>query len=186
MNPRHDALQLCTEPAMPSLPGCAITLLRDVELLSAGTTRVAELRATRAMPGTLLLAESRLPGIRTVAMLLAAARNRSDGGRAPARFSDAADWLAARILLLGLSHVAVTADTLPQLDEANRRAAELSQRLGLEPSAAAPVLMTGKTGEDEGGLCQPLWLERCPVERVIEFCRAQTAQLLARWDAVGI
>lgn len=185
MNPRHDAM-LSAEATLPSLPGCAITLLRDTELLSEGACGVAELRAARAMPGTLLLAESRLPGIRTVAMLLAAARRRADDGCAPGRFSDAADWLAARILLLGLSHVAVNADTLPQLDEANRRVAELSQRLGLPSRLATPVLMTGEDGDEVAGSCQPLWLDRCRVEQVLEFARVQTAQLLARWGEAAI
>lgn len=185
MNPRHDAL-LSADAALPSLPGCAITLLRDVELLSEGANGVAELRATQPLPGTLLLAESRLPGIRTVAMLLAASRRRHDGSHAPARFSDAADWLAARILLLGLSHVAVSADTLPQLDEANRRLAALAQRLGLPSRPAVPVLMTGAAQTEVAGPSLPLWLERCPVEEVIRFCRDETAKVLARWSAVGV
>ena len=184
MNPRHEALP-SAEAEMPSLPGCAITLLRDTELLSDGASGVADLRAAQPVPGTLLLAESRLPGIRTVAMLLAAARHRANGGRAPARFSDAADWLAARILLLGLSHVAVTADTLPQLDEANRRVVELSHRLGLPSHPAAPVLMTGEAGVEVAGPSLALWLDRCPLEKVLEFGRLQTAQLLARWEAAG-
>ncbi|RMD02255.1 hypothetical protein EAY64_00265 [Aquitalea palustris] len=145
MNEVSDARQIARESASLALDGAAwsITLLTDGEALANAVApqadhlyRYLQQDQTAATP----LLESLLPDIRAFATLLASTRRQPQGS--PARFTDATDWLAARIAVLELSHVAVTLPELTQLDEANRRLKLLSEQLQLKLPSAAPVLLT--------------------------------------------
>lgn len=83
--------------------------------------------------------EALLP-IRPFAMLLAA-RRADWSARSPARFADAADWLAATIVALQLAEVDVALDELPLLDAANARLAELCGELAVGFTPAQPRLV---------------------------------------------
>jgi hypothetical protein len=163
MNEIHDARRIALESqAMtPDVSRMRLVLLTDVEALSSGHLPaedllrcLADLRRARA--GSVVL-ESLLPEIRTAALLLADAR-RGWEGDAPERFADAADWLAARILILGLSHVELSAAQLPRLDEANRRLGRLAARFDRAWPGAQPILV----GASEAGLLLHGW--RAPAE----------------------
>ena len=87
------------------------------------------------------LLEGLLPDIRLLAVLSAARRHRfGEDARTPARLSDDADWLAARILVLGAKYVQLTPDQLPLLEQANQRLRELAQLAGCRPACAAAML----------------------------------------------
>lgn len=148
MNEVSDAVQIARASARAALEGEAwsVTLLTDGEAFAntvapqAGYLR--DYLLTGAATGQVVL-ESLLPEIRALAMLLASRRQRGAKGCMPARLADAADWLAARIAVLRLSHVVVTTTTLPCLDEANQRLKALSEETGHALPPASPVLMTG-------------------------------------------
>jgi hypothetical protein len=123
-----------------------LAIVTDVQALSANyrpLTRflpmIDRLRQNEA--GHLVL-ESSLPEIRCLAMVLAGLRAEWDGV-SPDHFADEADWLAARIHLLALSHVEVTLDRLGVLDLANRRLARLASMLGATRNTVLPVLRVG-------------------------------------------
>jgi hypothetical protein len=125
----------------------SIALVTDAQALSAGLGSVADVtRQVRWQlqqeAGSVVL-ESSLPEIRCLAMLLAASRLTWEDGEAPSRFADDADWLAARIHALALSHVEVDLARIPLLDLANRRLAEWSASRGQSIQRALPVLLTG-------------------------------------------
>lgn len=88
--------------------------------------------------GTVL--EVLLPQLRTLALLIAARRQTWDGV-SPSRFADEADWLAARILLLGIEEIALPLDKLAMLEVANHRVAEFAVAHGLFGRRAMPAVI---------------------------------------------
>lgn len=77
--------------------------------------------------GSALISEAMIPQIRTVATLIAAERHNFDTS-SPSRFTDAADFFAARILVLGVRrfHLDVSMHTV--LNTANRRARQFADK----------------------------------------------------------
>jgi len=151
MNEVSDARQIARESANLALDGAvwSVTLLTDGEALANTVAPQADclyryLQRMDQGAATPVL-ESLLPDIRAFAMLLASTRRQTDSS--PCRFADAGDWLAARIAVLELSHVAVTLSELSLLDEANRRLKLLSDKLSLALPLAAPVLLTAPEPE---------------------------------------
>jgi hypothetical protein len=127
----------------------SIALVTDAQALSAGQAVVADIsrdvkRLLRQEAGSVVL-ESSLPEIRCLAMLLAASRLTWEGEGSPSRFADDADWLAARIHALALSHVEVDLARIPLLDLANRRLSAWSAARGQPAQRALPVLLTGSS-----------------------------------------
>nr|WP_199067702.1 hypothetical protein [Chromobacterium sp. ASV5] len=163
MNEISDAAQLTRDQArlVPERGQYAILLLTDCERLANAVAPQAEhvptLLQTAARQGCLL--ESLLPDIRALALLLAA--RRQGAGPTPSRLADAADWLAARILLLDLSHVAVHLADFNLLDEANRRIAAWSEELARPLKPALPVLLTRAPAADRGWWLQG-WSRQAP------------------------
>ncbi|MCW3480669.1 hypothetical protein OL229_14070 [Neisseriaceae bacterium JH1-16] len=131
-------------------PLCALALVTDVEHATPGSPLPPPAEALELAP--LRLSEALLPDIRLLAMLSVTLRANLETRPSPARLSDAADWLAARIAVLGLSHVLVSPAQLPTLDEANRRLAVLAERFGLSVSPAAPVLLPAALPVETGVL----------------------------------
>ncbi|AOZ50091.1 hypothetical protein [Chromobacterium vaccinii] len=115
-----------------------IALVRDGECLgrSLDLARhpLADWLSRQRHSGWLL--ESMLPEIRTLAMLLAARRPRVKP--TPARLSDEADWLAARIYLLRLEKVEMAEAEKDILARANDRLRELCGA-GAPAAAACPA-----------------------------------------------
>lgn len=94
--------------------------------------------------GTVL--EVMLPQLRTLALLIAT-RRMNWSGVSPSRFADEADWLAARILLLGVTEAELPLDKLTTLDTANQRALEFAKVHGHRCHRAVPALITrGRDG----------------------------------------
>ncbi|MGL6072303.1 hypothetical protein [Craterilacuibacter sp.] len=121
-----------------------VYLLADAEALSCGKpVSLAPLALLEA--GDAGLIESLIPEIRQLAILLAA-RRYCEAQPAVPRLSDSADWLAARILLLGLTHIALPESALPLLASANRRLAALAGGLGLAAPKAEALLLTPESG----------------------------------------
>jgi len=141
MNEVSDSLSIARASlSLPSArPLCALALLTDVEHEAPGTPQLPPAEALELAP--LRLSEALLPDVRLLAMLSATLRANLEAAPTPVRLTDAADWLAARIAVLGLTHVLVTPAQLPELDEANRRLQALAQRFGLSVSSASPVLL---------------------------------------------
>ncbi|HFC8550398.1 TPA: hypothetical protein ACFRHD_000297 [Neisseria lactamica] len=84
-----------------------------------------------------LISESMIPQIRTVAALIAAERH--DFSRSsPAEFTDAADFFAARILVLGVRRFHLDVSLLQILKTANKRARRFAEkhRLFFTPAQA--------------------------------------------------
>jgi len=131
-------------------PLCALALVTDVEHAVPGTPVPPEAEALELAP--LRLSEALLPDIRLLAMLSATLRANLETEPSPARLTDAADWLAARIAVLGLTHVLVSPEQLPTLDEANRRLALLAERFALSVAPAAPVLLPAALPAEAGVL----------------------------------
>ncbi|HGM1722471.1 TPA: hypothetical protein ACKJ2X_001958, partial [Neisseria gonorrhoeae] len=74
-----------------------------------------------------LISESMIPQIRTVAALIAAERH--DFSRSsPAEFTDAADFFAARILVLGVRRFHLDVSLLQILKTANKRACRFAEK----------------------------------------------------------
>lgn len=74
-----------------------------------------------------LISESMIPQIRTVAALIAAERH--DFSRSsPAEFTDAADFFAARILVLGVRRFHLDVSLLQILKTANKRARRFAEK----------------------------------------------------------
>ncbi|MCP9759707.1 hypothetical protein EGI20_10370 [Aquitalea sp. S1-19] len=121
-----------------------VYLLTDGEAMVAGEpVSLAPLSALET--GDAGLIESLLPEIRQLAMVLAS-RRYQETSPAAVRLSDAADWLAARILLLGLTHIALSESGLGQLAIANQRLAALAQELGLKAPRAEALLLVPSPG----------------------------------------
>lgn len=135
--------------AFPAETLCNITILNDVEVLSRQPKRVADLQAQlSALCGQashFILLESAFPEIRLVATLLAGMRFARSTRSRSVHWSDAADWLAARILLLDLSHVVLTTVTFHLLDNANERLAQFANKTGIGVPQAKPMLHLGQT-----------------------------------------
>jgi hypothetical protein len=146
MNEVSDARQIARESANLALDGVvwSVTLLTDGEALAntvaPQTDSLYRYLQQHDQAGATPVLESLLPDIRAFAMLLASLRSKA--ACSPSRFADETDWLAARIAVLELSHVAITLPELSVLDEANRRLRMLSEQLRLPLPAAAPVLLT--------------------------------------------
>ena len=146
MNEVSDARQIARESANLVLDGAvwSVTLLTDGEALAntvaPQTDSLYHTLQHHDQTSATPVLESLLPDIRALAMLLSSLRSKST--RSPSRFADEADWLAARIAVLALSHVAVTLPELSLLDEANRRLRMLSDQLHMTLPTAAPVLLT--------------------------------------------
>ena len=146
MNEVSDARQIARESANLVLDGAvwSVTLLTDGEALAntiaPQTDSLYHTLQHHDQTSATPVLESLLPDIRALAMLLSSLRSKST--RSPSRFADETDWLAARIAVLALSHVAVTLPELSMLDEANRRLRMLSEQLQITLPAAAPVLLT--------------------------------------------
>ncbi|WP_019273046.1 hypothetical protein [Neisseria lactamica] len=123
--------------------------------------------------GNTLISEAMIPQIRTVAALIAAERH--DFSRSsPAEFTDAADFFAARILVLGVRRFHLDVSLLQILKTANKRARRFAEkhRLFFVPAEAElslnkcknSRLLTVETkieAENKGGL----------VANSIEFAR---------------
>ena len=117
-----------------------VYLLADAEALACGKpVSLAPLALLEA--GDAGLIESLIPEIRQLAILLAA-RRYCEAQPAAKRLSDDADWLAARVLLLGLTHIALPASSRPQLELANGRLAQLAAELGLPAPRVEALLLT--------------------------------------------
>ena len=99
------------------------------------------------------LLEGLLPDIRLLAVLSAARRHQFDGSLTPAQLSDEADWLAARILVLGAEYVQLTPAQLPLLEQANQRLRELAQAAGCRPVCAAAMLTVESTSDQTIRFC---------------------------------
>lgn len=122
-----------------------MAVLTDAEWVMQSTKPPVEVNAFVQsfcpQKGRLLLIESLLPEIRLIAIFLAAQRIGA-ARKMPVvkQWTDAADWLAARILFLELSHVILTEETLPLLNQANRRLARLSTIIDMPVPLAEPLL----------------------------------------------
>lgn len=92
-----------------------------------------------AMPPSIMdlpkVSEALMPKIRLVACLVAAERH-DFKQRSPSRFTEEADWFAARILVLQARRFFLDVTLLPMLALANERAAAFAQRHGLAFVAA--------------------------------------------------
>lgn len=146
MNEVSDARQIARASANLAQDGAvwSVTLLTDGEALANAVAPQTDclyryLQEQDHAAATPVL-ESLLPDIRAFAMLLSSLRQAASSS--PSRFADETDWLAARIAVLELSHVAVTLSELSLLDEANRRLRTLSEQLNMTLPCAAPVLLT--------------------------------------------
>lgn len=123
----------------------SIAVVTDDQALSAYDCPLADMldqieQARRDEPGQVVL-ESALPEIRCLATMLAASRVHWQQN-APAHFTDDADWLAARAQVLALTHVAVTPQQLPLIEQANRRLHRLAARCGQRALEIQPVVLT--------------------------------------------
>ncbi|HFC8537916.1 TPA: hypothetical protein ACFP4Y_002314, partial [Neisseria bacilliformis] len=110
------------QTAAQTRPAAARETLRRLCLLADGNgCRPAALPESLPPDCGTLAAEAMLPQIRTAAMMIAAARH--DFAQAsPAAFTEEADWLAARILLLRVRTVRAGIGLRAVLETANRRA----------------------------------------------------------------
>lgn len=140
-------------------------------------------------PANATLLEALLPQLRAIAML-SAVRRVDWSTSTPQQFADEADWMAARIVLLGLSEVSVSLEKLSLLETANRRVLELGAAFGLQLRPAAPAIVSGQQagvvravsrfiGADElaGGL-----IERS--QKIAAACRRQLPSTLC--GALGL
>lgn len=110
--------------------------IHALQLLCGETTTIPE--TCLGLP----LLEWLLPDIRLVAMLSASQRCHfpDTGSRTPNRLSDDADWLAARIAVLGARYVQLLPEQLPLLTLANQRLQRLSQVTGCSLTGASAML----------------------------------------------
>ncbi|KZE29706.1 hypothetical protein [Crenobacter luteus] len=164
--------QACPPTPCETVAGYFLTVAREPSALSdAGAEGVLE---------------ALLP-IRPFAMLLAA-RRADWNERSPARFADAADWLAATIVALQLAEVDVALDELPLLDVANDRLAALAGELGVAVAPAQPRLVrefagAAVTRRGRSRLAQPVDANLSAVARsctLAACCRAALPAPLAR------
>ncbi len=81
------------------------------------------------------VSEALLPNVRLVACLLAAERH-DFSQSSPERFTEEADWFAARILVLQARRFFLDVTLLPMLALANQRAQAFAQKHGLAFKAA--------------------------------------------------
>lgn len=119
-----------------------VTLLKDAQVASQAPATVSRLQQLKELAQTAqgcCVLESLILEIRAVAVLLAAQRPMA--GLSPQFFSDEADWLAARIIVLGLVVVAVSKDQLELLREANLRIQRWAARHRLNIVGAKPLLL---------------------------------------------
>ena len=160
-----------TAPAPAAL--LALHVLADAEPLSRGVPQAC-------LPPGVDVAESLLPEVRQLAILLAA-RRQVPCARTPDRLTDAADWLAARIVLFELASLALPAAELPLLAEANARIRALGQALGLSlptaqlaplSDARGALLVYSRLPLLPDALSRPL-IERCALLRSLVRLRAQ-------------
>jgi len=130
----------------------SVAVLTDGERLSASSVALGEwlqqVARVRRQEGGHLVLESALPEIRCLAMLLAASRWSGERGDASARLTDPADWLAARIQVLALSHVELALEQLPLLDLANQRLRRLATLTGHPLPGALPLLCLNRASRD--------------------------------------
>lgn len=82
-----------------------------------------------------MICEAMLPEIRTVAMLIAAARH-DFSQPSPSVFADEADWFAARIVVLQVRAFHLNVKLCEMLHTANERAAAFAKQHGLAFQAA--------------------------------------------------
>lgn len=121
-----------------------VQLLTDSEWVNRGldpAALVRQLKDRRAGPQVFV--ESLIPGVRTLAMLFAARRRRDDP-LSPTHFTDEADWMAARILMFGITRLVVSTRQLPIFDSARRRLQDVSDASGVELDDVLPVLDTSQ------------------------------------------
>jgi len=174
----------------------SVAVLTDGERLSASSVVLGEwlqqVARMRRQEGGQLVMESALPEIRCVAMLLAASRWRGEASDTCARLTDSADWLAARIQVLALSHVELALEQLPLLDLANQRLRRLSALTGHPLHGAQPLLCLNRAPRD-AALIMRAWSRepmdglmchaddgRVPQTRILQQrSRARIAKLLA-------
>ncbi|OQS37271.1 hypothetical protein [Chromobacterium haemolyticum] len=171
MNEVSDAAQIARQSWSLLCPSDAVPVrvLTDGERYANHPAPDAAWMAAARRDGGVL--ESRLPQLRAMAMLLAAQRWRERSGETSARLADAADWLAARILLLGLSHVLVTAESFSLLDLANRRCRAWSEQTGQPFAPALPILVADAGGES----CLQAWSRSAEVALALAGGRAEAA-----------
>jgi hypothetical protein len=145
MNEISDALILATHAQQPQaqLAGYPVALATDGEWLAYRPG------SPQFPPQAACLLESLLPEIRQLALHLALRRG-LPRGRTPSRIAEAADWLAARMLLLEWRQLAVGLDELSLLDEANLRARQFAEAAGWEWTPTLPLLLPA--GRTEGML----------------------------------
>ena len=103
--------------------------LTRITLLTDGNAHVPAPVDVSALPDN-CASEALLPQIRTTAMMLAAARRHTQH-TSPTQFSDAADWLAARLLVLQVRVLHLPAHCQNLLDTANPRAEAFAREHGL-------------------------------------------------------
>ncbi|AUH49647.1 hypothetical protein CXB49_01770 [Chromobacterium sp. ATCC 53434] len=173
MNEVSDVLILATSRSLPqaALPLYPVALATDGEALAYRPGPPS------ALPDGACLSEALLPEIRLLALRLALARGWPEGAT-PDRVAEAADWLAARILLLEWRQVELALGELALLDEANRRARALADARGLAFAPALPVLLPAgrEAGTWRGWRAHPL-----PRGGVAEASRRCRERLTARF-----
>jgi hypothetical protein len=182
----------------------SIALVTDTQLVSTGSYPLASVlqkvgRLRRQEAGQVVL-ESCLPEIRCVAMLSAASRQSWDGGGSPEHFTDEADWLAARIQILALSHVEVALQQMSLLELANQRVQQMCTLSGVRAVQALPVLLTRPLEPGHqmllrgwsripldaiAPLHQPLDMGSKVAQALRQRCRERLAVLLAARSAGG-
>lgn len=102
------------------------TPLRQIQLICDGN-------AHQPTPLTLhphCVSEALLPEIRTIATLIAASRHHFHKN-SPSHFTDEADWLAARMLVLRVRIFHLSPEQRPLLQIANKRAQTFAHQHGL-------------------------------------------------------
>ncbi|WP_434632886.1 hypothetical protein [Chromobacterium sp. CV08] len=173
MNEVSDVLTLAISRSLPS----AALPLYPVALAADGEALAYRPGPPTALPDGACLSEALLPEIRLLALRLALTRGWPEG-RTPDRVADAADWLAARILLLEWRQVELALGELALLDEANRRARALSDARGMVFEPVLPILLPAgrAAGAWRGWRAHPL-----PQGGVAEASRRCRERLAARF-----
>ncbi len=166
-NPKMTALaQIQTRPAAE---------LNRIHLLTDGNSHRPELcPAQIGFSKPHLASEALIPQIRTVAMLIAAARH-DFSSLSPETFTEEADWFAARIIVLNarLFHLDITLK--PMLAVANRRAEAFARRHGL-PFVPAQMRMSLHAGRPANLLIVETACHLSEADNLLGNSRALAAQ----------
>lgn len=114
--------------------------LRVCHLVTDGNAHRSDLLLAGPPQRDMLVCESMLPQIRTVALMIAAGRLRKDK-QTPRIIADEADWFAARILVLQARIIHLDISLKFMLETANRRAEAFARRHKL-PFTPARIQMS--------------------------------------------